>query len=172
MQAEATAANYGFINRLMLAELLRLRLREVYGDVEAPLVYDLPHNITLREKPGSWVTRKGACPAYSGQPVIIPGSMGDYSYLMVGRGNPAFCNSASHGAGRVRSRFSLTRQGASQSEDELGLTGVDCITLRPERRIEEAPAAYKSIQSVIDVQVEAKMADVVARLSPVLTFKA
>ncbi|MBD2457864.1 RtcB family protein [Nostoc sp. FACHB-87] len=171
LQAEATAANYGFINRLLLAELLRLRLREVYGDVEAPLVYDLPHNITLAEGQG-WVTRKGACPAHSGQPVIIPGSMGADSYLMVGKGNAAFCNSASHGAGRIRSRFDLSRQGASQTESELGLTGVDCITLRAERRIEEAPAAYKPIQSVIDVQVEAQMVDVVARLSPVLTFKA
>ncbi|PHJ58722.1 RtcB protein [Nostoc linckia z18] len=201
LQAEATAANYGFVNRLLLAELLRLRLREVYKDVEAPLVYDLPHNITLpqiedvetsytmslqskiqnrstersrspKSKIDKWVTRKGACPAYAGQPVIIPGSMGDYSYLMVGRGNPAFCNSASHGAGRLRSRFDLNRRGASESEAELGLTGVDCITLREERRIEEAPAAYKPIQSVIDVQVAAGMVDVVARLSPVLTFKA
>ncbi|MEH2022516.1 RtcB family protein [Nostoc sp.] len=171
LQAEATAANYAFVNRLLLAELLRLRLREVYKDVEAPLVYDLPHNITLPEGEG-WVTRKGACPAHLGQPVIIPGSMGAYSYLMVGRGNAAFCNSASHGAGRIRSRFDLNRRGASQSEAELGLTGVDCITLREERRIEEAPAAYKPIQSVIDVQVEAEMVDVVARLSPVLTFKA
>ncbi|MEH2253526.1 RtcB family protein [Nostoc sp.] len=171
LQAEATAANYAFVNRLLLAELLRLRLREVYKDVEAPLVYDLPHNITLPEGQG-WVTRKGACPAHVGQPVIIPGSMGAYSYLMVGRGNPAFCNSASHGAGRIYSRFDLNRKGASQSEAELGLTGIDCITLREERRIEEAPAAYKPIQSVIDVQVEAEMVDVVARLSPVLTFKA
>ncbi|MEH2059213.1 MAG: RtcB family protein [Nostoc sp.] len=171
LQAEATAANYAFVNRLLLAELLRLRLREVYKDVEAPLVYDLPHNITLPEGQG-WVTRKGACPAHLGQPVIIPGSMGAYSYLMVGKGNPEFCNSASHGAGRIRSRFDLSRRGASQSEAELGLTGVDCITLREERRIEEAPAAYKPIQSVIDVQVEAEMVDVVARLSPVLTFKA
>ncbi|MEH2035234.1 RtcB family protein [Nostoc sp.] len=170
LQAEATAANYGFINRLLLAELLRLRLREVYKDVEAPLVYDLPHNITLPEGQ-RWVIRKGACPAHTGQPVIIPGSMGAYSYLMVGKGNPAFCNSASHGAGRIRSRFDLSRKGASQNETELGLTGVDCITLREERRIEEAPAAYKPIQSVIDVQVEAEMVDVVARLSPVLTFK-
>ncbi|MEH2240417.1 RtcB family protein [Nostoc sp.] len=171
LQAEATAANYAFVNRLLLAELLRLRLREVYKDVEAPLVYDLPHNITLPEGQG-WVTRKGACPAHLGQPVIIPGSMGAYSYLMVGKGNPAFCNSASHGAGRIYSRFDLNRRGASQSEAELGLTGIDCITLREERRIEEAPAAYKPIQSVIDVQVEAEMVDVVARLSPVLTFKA
>ncbi|BCL40035.1 RtcB family protein [Nostoc sp. MS1] len=172
LQAQATAANYGFVNRLLLAELLRLRLRSVYGDVEAPLVYDLPHNITLREKDRTWITRKGASPAYAGQPVIIPGSMGTESYLMVGQSNPAFCNSASHGAGRLRSRFDLNRRGASQSEAELGLTGVDCITLRSERRIEEAPAAYKPIGSVIDAQVEAQMVAVVARLSPVLTFKA
>lgn len=171
LQAEATAANYGFINRLLLAELLRLRLREIYGDVEAPLVYDLPHNITLPFGQG-WVTRKGACPAHPEQPVIIPGSMGDYSYLMVGKGNPAYSHSASHGAGRIRTRFDLNRRGASETEAELGLTGVDCITLREERRIEEAPAAYKPIQSVIDIQVEAEMVGVVARLSPVLTFKA
>ncbi len=97
--------------------------------------------------------------------------MGDYSYLCVGKGNSRFNNSASHGAGRVRSRFELSRRGASLSEEELGLTGVDCITLRSERRIEEAPFAYKPIQSVIDVQVKAGMVDVVARLSPVLTFK-
>ncbi len=183
LQAEATAANYGFMNRLLLAELLRLRLREVFGDIEAPLVYDLPHNITLphnfaspesnlKPKTDKWVTRKGACPAYDGQPVIIPGSMGADSYLCVGKSNPMYCNSASHGAGRVYSRFELTRSGASYSEAELGLTGVDCITLREERRIEEAPAAYKPIQSVIDIQVEAGMVDVVARLSPILTFKA
>ncbi|MEH2275308.1 MAG: RtcB family protein [Nostoc sp.] len=161
--------------------------------MEAPLVYDLPHNITLpqledvetlgttslqskiqnpKSKIEKWVTRKGASPAHVGQPVIIPGSMGAYSYLMVGRSNPAFCNSASHGAGRIYSRFDLNRKGASQSEAELGLTGIDCITLREERRIQEAPVAYKPIQSVIDVQVEAEMVDVVARLSPVLTFKA
>lgn len=171
LQAEATAANYGFVNRLLLAELLRLRLREVFGDIEAPLVYDLPHNITLGEGAG-WVTRKGACPAHPGQPVIIPGSMGAASYLLMGKGNPAFLSSASHGAGRMKSRFELSRRGASQSEDALGLTGVDCITLREERRIEEAPVAYKPIESVIDVQVKAEMVSIVARLRPVLTFKA
>lgn len=173
LQAEATAANYGFMNRLLLAELLRLRLRQVFGDIEAPLVYDLPHNITLPQPViNKWVTRKGACPAFENQPVIIPGSMGANSYLCVGKSNPKFLNSASHGAGRQRSRFELTRQGASYTEQELGLTGVDCITLREERRIEEAPVAYKPIQSVIDVQVEAKMIEVVASLSPILTFKA
>ncbi len=171
LQAEATAANYGFLNRLLLAELLRLRLRQVFGDVEAPLVCDLPHNITLPEGSG-WVIRKGACPAHFGAPVVIPGSMGAPSYLLVGKGNPRFLNSASHGAGRARSRFSMSRQGADKSEETLGLIGVDCITLREERRIEEAPAAYKPIQPVIEAQVNAEMVGVVARLKPLLTFKA
>jgi tRNA-splicing ligase RtcB (3'-phosphate/5'-hydroxy nucleic acid ligase) len=66
----------------------------------------------------------------------------------------------------------LSRQGNRESEDNLGLTGVDCITLRQERRIEEAPAAYKPITPVIDAQVQAGLVEVVAKLRPILTFKA
>ncbi|MDY7015155.1 MAG: RtcB family protein, partial [Cyanobacteriota bacterium] len=174
LQAESTAANYGFLNRLLLAELLRLRLRQVYGDLEAPLVYDLPHNITLPvpEVPQRWITRKGACPAHAGQPVIIPGSMGTPSYLLVGTGNPQCLASASHGAGRAYSRFEMSRRGADKTEEKLGLTGVDCIALREERRIEEAPAAYKPIQAIVEAQIQAKLVKFVARLRPILTFKA
>jgi tRNA-splicing ligase RtcB (3'-phosphate/5'-hydroxy nucleic acid ligase) len=154
----------------LLAELMRHRLREVHGDIAAPLIYDLPHNITLPVDSRRWITRKGACPASEGQPVIIPGSMGAPSFLLVGRGNERFLASASHGAGRARSRFSMGRRPAT--EDELGLSGVDCITMRAERRIEEAPAAYKPIEPVITCQVEAGMVDVVARLRPLMTFKA
>ncbi len=107
-----------------------------------------------------------------GQPVIIPGSMGAPSYLLVGLGNEDWCCSASHGAGRSRSRFDLSRRGNQESEAELGLTGVDCVTLREERRIEEAPAAYKPIAPVIDAQVSAGLVQVVARMRPILTFKA
>ncbi|GAB4528470.1 MAG: hypothetical protein Tsb0014_09810 [Pleurocapsa sp.] len=131
----------------------------------------MPHNITLPDKNG-WITRKGACPAQEGQPVIIPGSMGAPSYLLMGLGNKRFLEPASHGAGRNKSRFELSRQGAKYSESELGLTEVDCVTLRLERCIEEALLAYKPIQPVIDTQVEAEMVKVVARLRPILTFKA
>lgn len=172
MQAEATAANYGFLNRLLLAELLRQRLRELFGEVAAPLVYDLPHNITLPVEGVAkrWITRKGACPAGVEQPVIIPGSMGAASYLLVGRGSPQLLGSASHGAGRATSRFEMGRRG--RETEDLGLAGVDCITLREERRIEEAPAAYKPIGPVIACQVEAGLCDVVARMRPLMTFKA
>ena len=172
LEAEATAANYAFVNRLILAELLRLRLRQVYGDIAAPLVCDLPHNLTFPNGDG-WIVRKGACAATAGQLLITPGSMGTPSYLLSGLGNDRYLNSAAHGAGRAISRFELTRAGANYTESDLGLTeGVDCITLRPERRIEEAPAAYKSIDRVIDTQVAAGMVEVVAKMRPILTFKA
>jgi tRNA-splicing ligase RtcB (3'-phosphate/5'-hydroxy nucleic acid ligase) len=171
LEAEATAANYAFVNRLILAELLRLRLRQVYGDLAAPLVCDLPHNLTFPH-PHGWIVRKGACAAAMGQLLITPGSMGTASYLLAGLGNDRYLNSAAHGAGRTISRFELTRAGANYTESDLGLTGVDCITLRSERRIEEAPAAYKSIDRVIDTQVSAGMVEVVAKMRPILTFKA
>jgi tRNA-splicing ligase RtcB (3'-phosphate/5'-hydroxy nucleic acid ligase) len=171
LQAEATAANYAFVNRLLLAELLRLRLRQVYGELEAPLIYDLPHNLTFPAD-NSWIVRKGACPAGKGQPVIIPGSMGSPSYLLLGLGNSRSLASASHGAGRAISRFELSRQGFEGDDRSLGLQGVDCITLRAERRIEEAPIAYKPIQPVIESQVKAGMVAVVAKMQPILTFKA
>jgi tRNA-splicing ligase RtcB (3'-phosphate/5'-hydroxy nucleic acid ligase) len=172
LEAEATAANYAFVNRLILAELLRLRLRQVYGDLAAALVCDLPHNLTFPNSDG-WIVRKGACSAAAGQLLITPGSMGTPSYLLAGLGNDRYLNSAAHGAGRSISRFELTHAGANYTESDLGLTkGVDCITLRPERRIEEAPAAYKSIDRVIDTQVTAGMVEVVAKMRPILTFKA
>jgi len=168
LEAVHTAANYAFVNRLLLAELTRLRLREVFGaDLEAPLVYDVPHNIVLREG-DRFIHRKGATPAHAGQPVLIPGSMGHASYLCAGRGSAAHLSSASHGAGRALSRFEVGRRGPT----DLGLDGVECITLKAERMIEEAPAAYKPITPVVDVQAEAGVVSRVARLRPLLTFKA
>ncbi len=168
IEAMNTAANYAFVNRMLIAELVRLRLREVYGDLEVPLVYDLPHNIIFYED-GLYVHRKGATPSHPGQPVIIPGSMGHPSYLMVGILMDRFLNSCSHGAGRSSTRFEMTRRG--RPDMDLGLEGVECITLRAERLIEEAPAAYKDVGRVVDVQVEQRMIGHVARLQPVLTFK-
>ncbi len=167
LEAVHTAANYAFVNRLLLAELVRLRLREVFRpDLEAPLVFDVPHNIVLREG-DRFVHRKGATPAHAGQPVLIPGSMGHPSYLAVGRGNERFLSSASHGAGRALSRFEVGRKGPK----DLGLDGVECITLKAERIIEEAPAAYKPITPVVDIQVQAGVVGRVAKLRPLLTFK-
>ncbi|MEG4088279.1 RtcB family protein [Microcoleus sp. Pol12B4] len=69
-------------------------------------------------------------------------------------------------------RFDMSRKGVDKTDSALGLKGVDCITWHEEPRIEEAPTAYKPIQPVIDVQVEAQIVGVVAKIKRVLTFKA
>jgi tRNA-splicing ligase RtcB len=165
LKAEATAANYGSVNRLLVAEIARLRMREVFGDnLELELVTDIPHNFTQEFK-GKYIQRKGACAAFNNLS-IIQGSMGSPSYVCVGSNNADRLYSASHGAGRASARVDMKRV------EILGLEGIDCVTLREERRIEEAPAAYKPIQSVIDSQVNAGVIRKVARLKPILTFKA
>jgi tRNA-splicing ligase RtcB len=164
-----TAANYASVNRLLLVEMVRDRLRQVFGrDLAMPLVFDAPHNIVTHEH-GCFVHRKGATPAYFGQPVLIPGSMGQSSFLMVGLGNQRFLQSASHGAGRKLSRRDMHRLDA-QGKD-LGLDHVECVTLKKERLVQEAPAAYKDIGPVVQVQAEAGIASPVARMRPLLTFK-
>jgi len=163
--AHNAALNYSFVNRVLLAEMARLRMREIYGDVATPLVHDAPHNYIANEG-HKWVSRKGASPAPEGYPVLIPGSMGTPSYLMAGKGNDRFLSSASHGAGRA------TRRQKMRGKQGLHLEGVECITLREERRIEEAPSSYKPIQSVIEAQVEAGIVAPVARMKPLFTFKA
>lgn len=165
-----TAANYAAVNRLLLAEIVRDRIREVFSrELEAPLVFDVPHNVVTRES-GLFVHRKGATPAFEGQPVLVPGSMGQSSFLMVGHGNARFLRSASHGAGRKLSRGRMHHM-AKRGED-LGLAGVECITLKEERVIQEAPTAYKDIGPVIDVQAKMGIASPVVRFRPIMTFKA
>ncbi len=169
LAAMNTAANYANLNRLLIAEVVRRRIREVFGkNIEMPLIFDGPHNIVSQEG-DSFIHRKGATPAHQDQPVLIPGSMGHSSYLMKGLGNKNFLCSASHGAGRARSRHEMFRR--NRDGEELGLGCVDCITLKEERRIEEAPCAYNNIDEVVAVQVENEIVTPVAKMRPLMTFK-
>lgn len=168
LTAMHTAANYAYVNRLLLAELIRIRVREIFGDMEAPLIYDLPHNVVFQEDNMN-VHRKGATPAHLGQPVLIPGSMGDRSYLMIGRANQDYVSSCSHGAGRSKTRFEMGRKGSSQEHNEERC--FECITLNEDRIIEERPDAYKPIGPVIEAQVKARLIAPVASLKPIMTYK-
>jgi tRNA-splicing ligase RtcB (3'-phosphate/5'-hydroxy nucleic acid ligase) len=160
------AANYADANRALVMELVRQRFREVYGDLEMPLVCDVQHNMAFEE--GEHIVhRKGATPAHLGQALLIPGSMGDHSYLLEGLGKQAFASSASHGAGRSMSRGQAGRMNANKAAPYF-----ECITLRQERRIEESPSAYKPVTPVVQSQVDNGLVHPVARLSPILTFKA
>lgn len=167
LDAMGVAARYAWANRVVLAEMVRSCLREEFQEDRSALVVDVPHNVVLRES-GLNVHRKGATPAHHGELALIPGSMGDYSYVVSGLGNTEWLSSCSHGAGRAIRRQALraTRQGLGH---ELPW---HCVTLREERRVEEAPVAYKRIGPVIEAQEEAGLITPVARLKPWMTFKA
>ncbi len=154
LQAIGGASRYAWLNRVALTEMVRAELARAYGQDATAVVVDVPHNVVLQED-GFNIHRKGATPAHAGELALIPGSMGTSSYLVAGLGNPDWLASCSHGAGRAVRRQSMR-----------------CITLREERRIEEAPSAYKPIGPVIDAQEKAGLFTTVARFSPLLTFKA
>lgn len=164
--AMGVAARYAWANRMGIAELLRKGIRDVMGEEKTQLIVDVPHNVILQEN-GLNIHRKGATPANAGQLALIPGSMGTSSYLVTGLGNPDWLWSCSHGAGRSVRRQELRRRKAPQAP-----AGWECVTLREERRIEEAPEAYKPIGPVLDAQVAAGMLTPLVEVVPVVTFKA
>jgi RNA-splicing ligase RtcB len=123
-----------WLNRVALTELVRSQLeaRGAGGDV----IVDVPHNVVLTEH-GMNIHRKGATPAHEHSLALIPGSMGDASYLVTGLGNPEWLWSCSHRAGRTvrRQAMRAVRQGTGS------IRRWRCVTLREERSIEEAPSA-------------------------------
>ena len=166
LQAMSAAARYAWLNRVVLAEMLREQFNLLGLLGNSQLVVDVPHNVVLQEN-GLNIHRKGATPAHAEQLALIPGSMGDYSYLVKGLGNPDWLHSCSHGAGR-----SVRRQAMRASKTLTTSPEWHCVTLKEERRIEEAPSAYKPIGAVIESQEQAGLIQVVAKFKPWLTFKA
>ena len=162
--AMGTAARYAWANRVVLAELVRKEVSELAGG-NSRLVIDVPHNVVLPEQ-GMNIHRKGATPARLNDLALIPGSMGDASYLARGLGNPEWLWSCSHGAGRSVRRQQLRRMAGAPSDGSW-----QCVTLREERRVEEAPAAYKPIGPVLAAQEQAHLIEAVVRMKPWLTFK-
>lgn len=168
LDAMGVASRYAWLNRVVLAELVRACLVDVFDDDQSRLVVDIPHNVVLREQ-GLNIHRKGATPAREGDCVLIPGSMGDYSYVATGGGNPDWLWSCSHGSGRSLRRQAMRALRPTPDVDSLPW---HCVTLREERRVEEAPMAYKKIGPVIAAQEEAGLLHATARLKPWVTFKA
>lgn len=168
LDAMGVAARYAWANRMVLAELVRDCFCSEFKMDESRLLVDVPHNVVLREQ-GMNIHRKGATPARAGELALIPGSMGDYSYVATGLGNPDWLWSCSHGAGRTMRRQAVRALRPLVSGNELEW---HCVTLREERRVEEAPAAYKRIGPVISVQEEQGLIRGVVRLRPWVTFKA
>ncbi|MET3495541.1 RtcB family protein [Variovorax boronicumulans] len=169
LEAMGVAARYAWANRVVLAELVRKDMTELLGATASKLVVDVPHNVVLREH-GMNIHRKGATPAHEGDLALIPGSMGDHSYLATGLGHEEWLWSCSHGAGRRMRRQEVRALRGAANRDEGA--SWQCVTLREERWIEEAPQAYKPIGEVIDAQESAGLIRCAVRLKPWITFKA
>jgi tRNA-splicing ligase RtcB len=193
--AMAAAANFAWANRQAITHFTRQAFRRILGEgTKLRVVYDVAHNIAKseRHRVGSaeedlLVHRKGATrsfPAGSpfipqayrgvGQPVLIPGSMGTASYVLVGneRAMEETFGTVCHGAGRAMSRTAAKRGRDARIETKkLEDKG---IILRAETRdgiLEEIPEAYKDIDAVIEVVHRAGLARKVARLRPIGVIK-
>ncbi|MFN0203255.1 MAG: RtcB family protein, partial [Bacteroidia bacterium] len=195
------AANFAFCNRMFLGLLLEKIMCEHFGSCKFELLYDSGHNLmweTQHNEKTAFLHRKGACPArgaaelqatpfaWTGEPVLIPGSMGATSFILAGKGNEHSNFSASHGAGR-----SLSRGESLKYDDKLFqafLKKFHIITpIDPERADiksrsdilqkwhdelkKEAPFAFKPLHPVIDTQVEAGIVSKVAETRPIFTVK-
>jgi tRNA-splicing ligase RtcB (3'-phosphate/5'-hydroxy nucleic acid ligase) len=195
LAAMASAANFAFANRQVMAHWARASFARALGrDGGLDVVYDVCHNIAKFEsfeaggrKRRLCVHRKGATRAYpaghpavpepyraTGQPVIIPGDMGRYSFVLAGqpRAMEESFGSTCHGAGRRLSRQQAKKSARGRSLiGELAEKGVVVMAAGMATVAEEMPEAYKDVAEVVDVVDRAGLSRRVARLRPMGVVK-
>lgn len=198
LAAMACAANFAFANRQLITAWVRESFERVLGRNQAELrmsvIYDVCHNIAKMEEhqvAGKQrrlcVHRKGATRAFPpghaetpelyrtvGQPVLIPGDMGRYSYVLVGT-QGAFdetFGSSCHGAGRLMSRHAAKKLARKRNiEAELASQGIVIRAASRATVAEELPEAYKDVKDVVSVVQQAGIGKIVARLRPLAVIK-
>ena len=192
--AMSAAANFAWANRQMITYYIRQVWKKVLGENNnLKLLYDVAHNIAKLEeyeingqKEVLIIHRKGATRAFPkghleipekyrliGQPVLIPGSMGSFSYILIGKesGKESWYSTC-HGAGRKMSRTSATKNLSPQEIiDDLKNKNIliKCDSLRG--LAEEAPQAYKNIDEVVEVVCESGLSSKVIQLKPLAVIK-
>lgn len=192
-QAMSTACNYAWTNRQIITHRVRQTFEQTLKtnpeDLDMHLVYDVAHNIAKKEehtingkRVPVVVHRKGATRAFPpnhpnvpvdyrgiGQPVLIPGSMGTSSWVLVGTSKSMELSfgSTAHGAGRVLSRRAAKRQYFGRDViKQLGEQGIVIRGMDSRVVAEEAPKAYKDVDMVVEVSHQTGIATKVARLVP------
>ncbi|WP_085599477.1 MULTISPECIES: RNA ligase RtcB family protein [unclassified Pseudomonas] len=171
LQQHNEALRFAEANRRLIAERLLCNLR-----AKGHSVLDINHNLVSPanvDGVSGWLHRKGATPSDVG-PVVIPGSRGDYSYLVQPIPATASLYSLAHGAGRKWLRSDCKgRLDARFSFEQLKRTQLGSRVICEDRGLmyEEAPEAYKSIDSVVGSLRDAGLVKIIARLKPVLTYK-
>jgi len=196
--AMAAAANFAWANRQVIMSLAKdsfLRTLNISPkELNFELVYDVCHNIAKieqheinGEKKKVCLHRKGATRAFPpehsqipddykdvGQPVLVPGDMGRYSFVCVGteKAMQETFGSTCHGAGRLQSRKKAKKMGAGRDLfKEMKRLGVFVQAKGKGTMAEEMPYAYKDVATVVDVMHEAGISTKVARLRPLGVIK-
>ena len=194
-KAMCCAINYAFANRQMIMHWTREAFKEVFGSDEGlDLIYGVCHNIAKFEihkidgkEKKVCVHRKGATRSFgpgreeipeiyrkTGQPVLIPGSMGTASYLLKGtsKAEEVSFGSTAHGAGRVMSRHAALRaKRGEQVVKDLAAKGIEVKGASLKGIAEEMPEAYKDIDEVIRVSDGVGIGKAVVRVVPLEVMK-
>jgi tRNA-splicing ligase RtcB len=192
------ALNFAWSNRQMITHWTRKSFERVFkkpeSDLDMKLVYDVAHNIAKVEKhkidgqlKSVVVHRKGATRAFPanreeipknyrdiGQPVLIPGSMGTSSWILLGKENSMNLSfgSTAHGAGRMMSRSKARRDYTEeQVKKSLADKGIVIKSLTRDGVVEETPQAYKDVDAVVNVSHDLGIATKVAKLVPIGVIK-
>ncbi|MBM3705392.1 MAG: RtcB family protein [Actinobacteria bacterium] len=197
--AMVCAVNFAIVNRHCLAHWVRVALESIFSKsaekLGLSLVYDVSHNIAKIENHkinGSsrsvCVHRKGATRAFGpgsdgvpepyreiGQPVIIPGDMGRYSFILTGtkKAMQDCFGSTCHGAGRLMSRSKACREinGGILKKDLFDKKGIVVLAQNTRSLAEEAPQAYKDVSRVVEVTQKSGISRKVAKLEPLGAIK-
>jgi tRNA-splicing ligase RtcB len=192
--AMRAAINCALANRQIITHLVRQAFAGLIRKAELTLLYDVSHNtckVETHEVGGQrkrlFVHRKGATRALGprhpdlppvfgtiGQPVLIGGTMGTASYVLVGtvEGEARSFSSSCHGAGRSMSRHAAMKQWQGrQLMRELADRGILIRSPSPRGVAEEAPGAYKDVTAVVDAADQAGLSKKVARLEPLVCVK-
>jgi tRNA-splicing ligase RtcB len=192
LAAMVAAANYGRANRQLLSVAARTAFARAAGTGRLELLYDVSHNLAKLERHDVdgrprllCVHRKGATRALPpghpdlptdlssfGQPVLVPGSMGTASYVLVGVPTGGAFHSTCHGAGRTMSRTTARRRTSGAAlRKELAAAGVEVRAGSNQGLAEEAPFSYKDVDAVVATVERAGLARRVARLVPIGVVK-
>ncbi len=194
LSAMRAAANFGFANRHVIMDFVRKSFEKIFGKVKLEIVYDVAHNVAKIEehevdgkKMKLCVHRKGATRSFgagrkelskiyrdAGQPVIIPGSMGTASYVLVGtkKAEELTFGSTAHGAGRIMSRSEALRKFRGEDvRKKLNAKGIEVEAGSLAGLAEEGPEVYKDIDEVVKVSHEVGIGKLVAKLKPLAVMK-
>lgn len=193
-KAMCCGSNFAFVNRQIILNWVRETFNKIYGDVKLNLIYDVAHNIAKVEKhkidgklKEVCMHRKGATRSFgpgreelgdvykkTGQPILIPGSMGTSSYVLVGtnKAEEVSFGSTAHGAGRVMSRSKALHEFKGEEiKKDLEKKNILVKAGGWKSIAEEAPNVYKDVDEVVKVSHEVGIGNLVVKLKPLAVIK-